>query len=121
MKKQGLVAVSSIVLAILCASAQGAERPASGFYGGVALREQGIERPGMSLGIPANALSRFSISAIDDSASRAMLYGGYKWANDIAVEASVNSTDPYSLRPTDVTRRGLGLTPSAAAFAPDER
>lgn len=99
-----------------CASAQAAERPSSGFYGGVMLRDQGVERSGMALGIPANALSRFNIAAIDDSASRALMYGGYRWGNDVAVEASVNSLDSYSLRPADPLRRAVGLSPSAATL-----
>ena len=116
MKKQGLVAVSSILLAILSATASAADRPVSGFYGGLTLRDQGIERSGMSLGIPANALSRFSITAIDDAATRSLLYGGYKWANDVAVEASVNANDAYTLRPAEPVRRGVGLLPSAGSF-----
>lgn len=116
MTKQGLVAISSVLLAVLSASADAADRPVSGFYGGVTMRDQGVERGGMSLGIPANALSRFSITAIDDSATRSLLYGGYKWANDIAVEASVNSTDPYTLRSNEPLRRGVGLLPSAGSL-----
>lgn len=116
MKNQRLVAFSSILLAIFCAGAQAAERPASGFYGGVALRNQGVERSGMSIGIPANALSRFNVAPIDDSTSRALMYGGYRWGNDVAVEASVNSTDSSNLRPSDPLRRGLGVHPSSGTL-----
>jgi opacity protein-like surface antigen len=97
----------------------GAERPAvTGFYGGLTLRDLGMERSAMSLGIPANALSRFALTATDDSASRALLYGGYRWGSDIAVEASVNAGDPYALRLADGSsaRRGIGLLPSAGSL-----
>ena len=35
----------------------------------------------------------------DDSSARALVFGGYRWRNDIAVEASFNSIDQYALRP----------------------
>ena len=46
----------------------------------------------------------------DDSAARALVFGGYRWRNDIAVEASFSSIDQYALRP-DIAggRRGVGL------------
>jgi len=116
MKNHKVAALTSILLALFCASVQAAERPASGFYGGVALRDQGVERSAMSIGIPANALSLFNVAAIDEGASRALLYGGYRFGNDVSVEASVNSLDPNTLRPVDPLRRGIGVMPSSGTL-----
>jgi opacity protein-like surface antigen len=116
MKKQTLAAVTSILLAVACAPANAADATPSGFYGGVMLRDQGVQRSGMSLGIPANALSRFNVAAIDDSASRALMYGGYRWGNDVAVEASVNSAEAYALRPSDPLRHAFGVSPGVASL-----
>ena len=119
MKIHKLAAALSILLAVGCVSAQAAERPTpSGFYGGVTLREQGVEKNGLRLGIPANALSRFGINVLDDSPSRALLYGGYRWGSDVSVEASLNAADSYALHPTEanVFRRGVGVVPAAGSF-----
>jgi opacity protein-like surface antigen len=56
---------------------------------------------------------------LDDSTSnRTTLYGGYRWANDVAVEAAFNAADPYALRPADPNpvRRGIGVVPSAGSL-----
>ncbi|MDQ6621299.1 MAG: porin family protein [Pseudomonadota bacterium] len=114
MSIQRFIAVSSLVLCVW-APARAADGPSSGFYGGVTLREQGLERGGMSLGIPANALSRFNVAAVEDASSRALLFGGYRFSNDVAVEASVNSSDSYALRP-ETGRRGLGVLPTGTSL-----
>lgn len=107
---------------MLAGSVVGAERVTapspSGFYGGLMLRDQGVETNGMALGIPANALSGFTASVVDDSASRALLFGGYRWRNDVAVEASFNSADPYALKPSESAagRRGVGVIPASASL-----
>jgi outer membrane autotransporter protein len=56
-------------------------------------------------------LSRTPVTVVDESASRSLLFGGYRFQNDLAVEASVSSLDQYSLRPLDVVSapRGVGL------------
>ncbi len=119
MKIQRLASTISILVAVACASAQAAQ-PAtpSGFYGGVTVREQGVETSGMRLGIPANALSRFSASALDEPVSRALMYGGYRWGSDVSVEASLNTTDPYALKPAESSpfRHGVGVVPAAGSL-----
>jgi opacity protein-like surface antigen len=46
----------------------------------------------------------------DDLSPRALVFGGYRWRNDIAVEASFNSIDQYALRPDALGgRSGVGL------------
>ncbi len=118
MNFQRVAVLTSILLAIGCATAQAAERPsAPGFYGGLALRDPGGPTSGMALGIPASALNRFSIPVADDAASRATLYGGYRWGNDIAVEAALNTSDPYALRGEGMgAQRGLGVVPTASSL-----
>ena len=102
--------------------AVGAERDAApipaGFYGGVALRDAGVETKGMALGIPVNALSRFSPRLVEDASPRALLFGGYRWRNEVAVEASFNAADPYALKPSDGVggRRGVGVVPASATL-----
>ncbi len=103
--------------------AQAAERPDApsspdGFYGGVSLRDTTAEGVGINFGAAASAaLNRFSTTTADDTATRALVFGGYRWQNDLAVEASFSSLDKYSLRPLDIGsgRRGVGLTFGAAA------
>ena len=83
---------------------------AGGFYGGVALRDAGVESAGLNLGHLETPWGRFSSPVADDSARRALMFGGYRWANDIALEGSFSTADRYSLRPFDAaTPRGVGL------------
>ena len=82
---------------------------AGGFYGGVALRNAGIEAAGIKLGHLPSTWGRFASPVSDDMASRALVFGGYRWANEIALEGSF-STDRYVLRPSDAAApRGIGL------------
>lgn len=123
MKKQLITAVLSILPAFIAAPAECVERATvapSGFYGGLALREQGVDAGRrMALGVPASALSRFSASVVDESVSRSLLYGGYRWRNEVVVEASFNAADPYALKPADnaPVRRGVGLVPASGSLA----
>jgi len=92
----------------------GEERPAGlapGFYGGLALRDRGTDATALTIGSANSAWNRFVAPIADDTAPRALLYGGYRWRSDIAVEASFNSVDMYALRPAVAAgaRRGVGL------------
>lgn len=73
------------------------------FYGGVSMRDNGTESTGLALSAqPAGQTliwNRFATPSPDDSAQRSLVYGGYRWKNDVAVEAAFNSTDKYALRP----------------------
>jgi len=82
-----------------------------GFYGGVMLRDAGVEGTGLNFG-PATAVwSRYATPTTDETASRSLVFGGYRWDNDVAVEAAFNSADKYALRsPTLGANRGVGLT-----------
>jgi len=89
------------------------EQPAkSGFYGGVALRDAGAEAAGVNFGQLASTWGRYASPVTDDANSqRSLVFGGYRWANDLAVEGSLSSAASYALRPFDAsTRRGVGLS-----------
>ena len=83
----------------------------AGFYGGVALRNSGVEAAGIDLGRLSSPWGRFASPVSDDTANRALVFGGYRWANDVAVEASFSTADRYTLRPLAATTpRGVGLS-----------
>ena len=115
MKTQSVAIVTSILLALGLASPGRAEdRPASvatGFYGGVSLRDRATDSAGLTFGSANVAWNRYVAPTTDDTSPRALLFGGYRWRNDIAVEASFNSVDMYTLRPVGAAggRRGVGL------------
>jgi Outer membrane protein beta-barrel domain len=117
MKIQSIASVISISLALgLVTQAQAADRPDAsnpdGFYGGVSMRENTPGATGVNFGSSASSigLTRFPTAVGDDSTSRSLAYGGYRWSNDLAVEASVSSLDQHTLRPFDAAgRRGVGL------------
>ena len=106
-------------LAPALAAEPSADNGATGFYGGVSLGKG--EGPGLNVGPAASSWARFNAPASDDSSTRSLVFGGYRWSNDIAVEAAFNSSDKYSLRTTDSALRssGVGLTmaPVAAGLA----
>ena len=88
----------------------------NGFYGGVFMRDNGAESNGLQLGDTPLAWNRFAAPASDDASQRALLFGGYRWHNDVAFEAAVNtannSADKYALRqgaPTSIIGPGAGL------------
>ena len=115
MKIQQIASVISVSLALGFVSqaqaAEGADAVRSdGFYGGVSYRDNMPGGMGVNFGAGVPALSRTSASIVDDSASRSLLFGGYRWQNDLAVEAAVSSLDQYTLRPLDAgAQRGVGL------------
>jgi hypothetical protein len=116
MKIQRIASAISISLALgLAAPVQADDRlegAATGFYGGVSMRDRAHEGPGLTFGNTGSVWSRFVAPTADDSAPRSLVFGGYRWANDIAVEASFNSIDKYALKPSDSVpgARGVGLS-----------
>jgi len=114
--KQIAVVVISIVSTLgLAPDAYGQERTGlaagTGFYGGVSLRDRGTESIGLNVGAAPSIWTRLAAPAVDDSPSRALVFGGYRWRNDIAVEALLSAADKYALRPADgaMPRGGIGL------------
>jgi len=120
--KQRLAAIISFVFFGLSTPAWSAESAgsaaAAGFYGGVSMRDQGTDSMGLQSGAAASTWTRFTAPATDDTAARALFYGGYRWRNDVAVEAAFSSIDKYALRPYDPASagRGVGLGVGAAAL-----
>ena len=104
---------------LLCLAAAPVALAQNGFYGGVAMRENGAESAGLVLGNEPLAWSRFSAPTADDTSQRSLLFGGYRWRNDVAVEAAVNTADKYSLQqgrplPSFGSAPGLALSDGAA-------
>jgi Outer membrane protein beta-barrel domain len=105
----------AICLSLAAGAAAGAEpapavADASGFYGGVSLRNSGREADGLSFGHLSSVWSRFTLPTIEDAGARTLAYGGYRWANDLSVEAALAAVDRYSLQPALAgSRRGVGL------------
>ena len=100
MRNQRLAQLALGGLALALAAAASAD---GGFYGGVSMRDNGTESNALSLAAPkggqALILNRFAPPAADDSTQRSLVYGGYRWKNDVTVEAAFNSTDKYALHP----------------------
>jgi opacity protein-like surface antigen len=95
--------------------------PTNGFYGGVSLRDRATEGAGINFGPAASVWNRYAAPTADDTSSRALVFGGYRWRNDLAVEAAFSSLDRYALRPTDAggVRQGVGLSIPASAGISD--
>lgn len=98
------------------ALAIGAGLPAqaqSGFYGGVSMREGGATVGGLVLGDLPSVWNRFTapVAPVADDNQRSLVFGGYRWHNDVAVEAAINTatTDQYALRPSTNLSAGPGL------------
>lgn len=121
MQKQSLLIV---VCGLAALAASTVTLGQNGFYGGVAMRENGAEANGLTLGnVPLGnvplAWNRFSAPIADDTSQRSLLFGGYRWRNDLAVEAAVNTTDKYALHqgaqtPLIGPGPGLALTDASA-------
>lgn len=114
--KQLLAALTLAGLGV-APGAYAAEQPTpdaakAGFYGGVALRDAGAETDGVDFGHLASTWGRFASPVTDDAtARRTLVFGGYRWTNDLAVEGSLSSAASYALRPFDASsRRGVGLS-----------
>jgi len=106
-KKQALLWIACAWLAGGFAATGSAQ---NGFYGGVSMRDRGAESNGLILGDQPLAWSRFGALVSEDADQRSLVFGGYRWKNNIAVEAAFNSatTDKYALRPSST---GLSIGP----------
>ena len=90
-------------------SASSASAADTGFYGGIALRENAQDTGGVNLGRLSSAWAKFVAPTADESGSRTLMFGGYRWSNDVAVEASLGTAmTTYTLAPPG--RRGVGLS-----------
>jgi opacity protein-like surface antigen len=121
MKKQALALSLALLCAGLASAPAKAQVPAAaadpgGFYGGIALRQAGAEATGITFGTQSSAWVRFASPVADDAASRTLFFGGYRFQNDVAVEASFTTSERYLLRPDNPGGGvGLSLMPDDAA------
>lgn len=110
--------IAAVLAALACAtlataaSAAEVEGKANGFYGGVTVRQEGMEQ-GLAFGNVASSFGRFA-ALETEAAARTSAFGGYRFRNDLALEASVASSG-YRL----AGRGGVGLMlpPGAEADA----
>ncbi len=121
MKIQRVATIISTLLALGATvpahAAERTDRPASGFYGGVSLRDRGADSAALKFGSVDSVWNRYVAPVSDEGSPRALVFGGYRWRSDIAVEASFNSSDQYALRPADgvggANAIGLNIAPGA--------
>lgn len=101
--------------AIAADAAAAPDTARAGFYGGVSIRDAGTETRGVRFGHLTSAWGRFASPVTTDStANRRLAFGGYRFANDLAVEASLSTSESYALQPFDTAeRRGVGLSLAA--------
>ena len=85
-----------------------ANPPEPGFYGGIALRENAQVTAGVSLGRLSSAWGKFVAPTADESGARTLMFGGYRWRNDVALEAAFGTAESYALAP--LGHRGVGLS-----------
>ena len=120
--KQQVVGITALALAAGWTASAFAQDPAAarpqtygtepGFYGGIALRDNAQDSGGISLGRLTSAWSKFVAPTADESGSRALLFGGYRWRNEVALEAAFGTAESYALMPYG--RRGVGLSLAGA-------
>ena len=71
------------------------------------MRDHATEGTGIILGPATSIWNRYAAPTADDSAARALVFGGYRWRNDLAVEGSFTSAESYALAPSG--KRGVGF------------
>jgi hypothetical protein len=108
-KKQLLFAIAFALLGTALSTGAVAQ---NGFYGGVSMRDDGADAIGLAIGKQPFAWNRFTAPIAEDATQRTLVFGGYRWASDIAIEAAFNASDKYALRPgvIGVSSVGLGLS-----------
>jgi len=77
----------------------------------VSLRDRAQEGLGLTIGNASSVWNRFATPIVDDTSPRTLVFGGYRFSNDVAVEASLNTIDKYALNSADsIGARGVGLS-----------
>jgi len=105
-------ALAIAAVAAWTGSAAAADMRPSGFYGGISVREHGTEQR-MSIGEAGNA-ARFASAVALPAHSQSFVFGGYRWRNDLSLEAAIRSVEDYRLG----GRGGVGLVMPDDASAP---
>lgn len=98
----------------------GANLVLPGFYGGVSLREQGRAGTGLDFGGTSSPWAKFALPGSDDATGGALMYGGYRFGTDIAVEAALGQSAAYALGLGGGNANGLsfGSAPGISVTAP---
>jgi opacity protein-like surface antigen len=119
LSKQQVVGIAALALSVGYATQVFAQEPVpsqfqvstpeTGFYGGIGLRENAQETGGISLGRLNSAWGKFVSPTADESGARALVFGGYRWRNDVALEAAFGTAESYALNPRG-GHRGVGLS-----------
>jgi len=92
------------------AAAPAAPAAPAGFYGGVALRDLDHPSTGIHGDLPL-AFGIYGSPMADAAPAQTLLFGGYRFGNDLALEGSLGSSERYDLQPGgNGTRRGVGLS-----------
>jgi hypothetical protein len=74
------------------------------------LRDPAANASGLKGDLPLT-WARFAPSVAEDTVQRTLVFGGYRWKSDVAVEAAFNTGDKYSLQPRLISPgSGIGLT-----------
>ena len=110
MKNQTLTVITGAWLAMAAIAPAQAE---TGFYGGLSLRDPGAATSGLQGDLPLT-WARFAAPVAEDTVQRSLVFGGYRWKSDVAVEAAFNTGDKYSLQP-----RLAGLGSAIGLSTPD--
>jgi opacity protein-like surface antigen len=101
-KKQLLAAIISTGFSVtgFLVPAAGQAQALPGFYGGVVLRDAAAAATGtgLNLGPVASAWVKYALPGEVADASQSLLFSGYRFANDMAVELAVGQTTSYALR-----------------------
>jgi opacity protein-like surface antigen len=99
-----LMLSAATAVALSCAAAgasEGALR--DGFYGGIAVRD-GTGEQGVAIRDAASPWGRLTPAVGEPQGAQALVYGGYRWRGDVALEAALGSEN-YRLP----GRGGVGL------------
>lgn len=102
-RSRRLAIILAVLLAGLAGTSRAADAPSSGFYGGISLRDSGAQQD-VAIG-DAGSVGRFTPMLEDTRAQQALVFGGYRWRNALALEAALASADGYRLP----GRGGVGL------------
>ena len=111
MRYQKLIVAILAGAALAAVSAPAAAQAPAGFYGGIALREGATETTGVLFGRAALAPAA---PQVEEPVVQQRLFGGYRWRNDLALEAGLARSESYALRPFGAgAPGGVGLSLAA--------
>ena len=102
---------TAVILSAFCGVAAHAQDrlPApeqTGFYGGVSLNDSGSASTGINFAGVSSSWAKYGSVMSEDNGAGALLYGGYHFANDLAVEAAFARSEGFAL---PLVRPGDGL------------